>query len=358
MNLGRHQHGIGAIPSEGMRFWATSKLVTRGNYTTIEKELAHGIFQATNSSFNGGAKAKIRMNIPFSFGEVCASLASSINSKTWLCDSGASHHICRDKSMFTELRPFKGKFTILQASGELEITHWGTICVEVDGKFGKKWMLLGNVLLLDCMMFNIFSLQKARQNKFYYGFDDVPGKISLLRRVEDGVVYQLALMTEENGRWTLDCKVVQHRLPLPECRQPEVLANSLSMDEAGDAELGADLLEDAEEGVDLTGGEAARVDVQPVLRRSTRANKGVPLSYMANMLMLATMETSAEDAETYNQGMKRHDREKWLGACATQVESMEENNVYKAVDRPTNRPVITSKSDFKRKRGLSGVVEK
>lgn len=88
----------------------------------------------------------------------------------------------------------------MQISGELEVTHWGKVVPEVDGKFGNEKLTLGNVLLLEYMPFNIFILQKAHQNDFYYGFEEVSEKIVLKRDVEDGAVHQLALMTETAGR--------------------------------------------------------------------------------------------------------------------------------------------------------------
>ena len=75
------------------------------------------------------------------------------------------------------------------------------------------------------------------------------------------------------------------------------------------------------------------------------------------MLMLATMESSADDPKNFKQAMKSLDSEKWVEACAAEVASLVENNVFAVVDRPTE-PVITSKWVFERKRGLSGEVEK
>lgn len=68
----------------------------------------------------------------------------------------------------------------MRVAGELEVTHYGTVVLEVNGKHGKEKLSLGNVLLFRCMKFNFFSLQKAKQNNFYYGFEEVKGKISLL----------------------------------------------------------------------------------------------------------------------------------------------------------------------------------
>ena len=95
----------------------------------------------------------------------------------------------------------------------------------------------------------------------------------------------------------------------------------------------------------------------PTLRRSSRESRGVPSRYMADMIMLATMESSADDPKTFKQAMKSPESEKWVEACAAEVASLVENKVFEVVDRPAH-PVITSKWVFKRKRGLSGEVEK
>ena len=78
---------------------------------------------------------------------------------------------------------------------------------------------------------------------------------------------------------------------------------------------------------------------------------------MEDMLMLATMESSADDPKTFKQAMKSPDSERWLEACAAEAASLVENKVFAVVDRARHL-VITSKWVFKRKRGLSGEVEK
>lgn len=84
------------------------------------------------------------------FGDVVSSVEESKLSTTWLADSGASHHIYRERRSFMTLKPFKGKYTIMQVNGELEVKHWGTVLLEVDGKFGKEKLLLENELFLEC----------------------------------------------------------------------------------------------------------------------------------------------------------------------------------------------------------------
>ena len=163
-------------------------------------------------------------------GQAMATSSASTLSTTFLADSGASHHICHDRSFFQKLVPFQGKFTVTQVVGEIKVQYSGTVMLEVDGEKGKELLRLDNVLLIECMSFNIFSLQKCRDAEFWYVFKEVPGKVVLKREVTNGVVQQLALMTEIHGRMTLDCRILPSSYPPPSCRQAEVMANSLSMD--------------------------------------------------------------------------------------------------------------------------------
>ena len=49
---------------------------------------------------------------------------------------------------------------------------------------------------------------------------------------------------------------------------------------------------------------------------------------MADMPMMATMESSDSDPKTYKQAMKLPDSGKWLEACAAEVSSVVENQVF------------------------------
>lgn len=80
----------------------------------------------------------------------------------------------------------------------------------------------GSKMHIECISFKIFSLQKARQNDFYNGFKEVPWKVVLKRDLEDGHVHQLARMTDNKGRWTLDCKIMPTMPHIPSCRQAEI----------------------------------------------------------------------------------------------------------------------------------------
>ena len=79
---------------------------------------------------------------------------------------------------------------------------------------------------------------------------------------------------------------------------------------------------------------------------------------MADMLMAATLEISDSNPKTYKKAMKLPDSAKWKEACDAEVASLVGNSVFQVVDRPASHPVITSKWVFKKKKGMSGVVEK
>ena len=81
--------------------------------------------------------------------------------------------------------------------------------------------------------------------------------------------------------------------------------------------------------------------------------------------MAATLELSDADPKTVKQAMKLPDAAKklpdaakWVAACAAEVASLVENKVFKVVDHPVAKFVITSKWVFKKKKGVSGQVEK
>ena len=76
------------------------------------------------------------------------------------------------------------------------------------------------------------------------------------------------------------------------------------------------------------------------------------------MLLAAMAEPAADDPKTYKAAMKLLDADKWIEACKAEVDSLIENKVYEVVDRPHHMQPVTSKWVFKKKRGISGEVEK
>ena len=72
----------------------------------------------------------------------------------------------------------------------------------------------------------------------------------------------------------------------------------------------------------------------PGPRRSTRENRGVPLTRTADMLMAATLEISDTNPKTYKQVLRLPNAAKWVGACAGEVAFLVKNKVFEVVDRP------------------------
>ena len=92
---------------------------------------------------------------------------------TWLCDTGASHHICHRREFFTSLQPISGTF---KHTGTFDVTHHGTVMLQVDSATGKRELELSNVLLIESMQFNILSVQKVLATGYIYTFNLIPRK--------------------------------------------------------------------------------------------------------------------------------------------------------------------------------------
>ena len=93
-------------------------------------------------------------------------------------------------------------------------------------------------------------------------------------------------------------------------------------------------------------------------RRSSRTNRGVPPLRLAEIMLAALEDSAPDDPKTFKQAMQSTDAAKWTEACAAEVASLIENNVYSIVDRPQHKQTVTSKWIFKKKRGMTGEVEK
>lgn len=83
-------------------------------------------------------------------------------SSHWLGDTQALHHACHDIKLFMELQPYKGQFNLV---GAMKVTHFGMVALTVDGKSGKETMVQENVLLVENLGYNIYSIPQARKQK-------------------------------------------------------------------------------------------------------------------------------------------------------------------------------------------------
>ena len=82
----------------------------------------------------------------------------------WVCDSGASHHMTGDITLFDSLETIPFDFHLKQIKGRVAIDRWGVVRLSTDKADGKKGKLeLHEVLYMPSMRVNIFSLQKIRE---------------------------------------------------------------------------------------------------------------------------------------------------------------------------------------------------
>ena len=139
---------------------------------------------------------------------------------TWLCDTSASHHIRHRREFFTTLEPISGTFRIKQVQGTIDVTHHGTIMLQVDSATGKRQIKLSNVLLIKSMQFNILSLQKVLATGYIYTFNLITGKVVVQKQLPTGAMEQVALFTKSKlGRLTLDCTMTTLLPVLPSTSQ-------------------------------------------------------------------------------------------------------------------------------------------
>ena len=131
------------------------------------------------------------------------------NSTDFLGDTGVSHHIVHKKEYFQDMTHLPGIFKIHQVQGTVSVTHWGTVIVEVDSACGKKPLRLTEILYIDSLNFNILSMQKLRAASLIPVFNEIPNKVVIKKRLPQGELEQVALMSEtKQGRLSLDCKIL------------------------------------------------------------------------------------------------------------------------------------------------------
>ena len=90
------------------------------------------------------------------------------------------------------------------------VTQSGSILIEADGENGKELMHLHGVLYLPGLTVNLFSMQKLAVKNVFPFYKEVEGKVVLRKQQNGEKREQVALMIiDENGRSTLDCKVMK-----------------------------------------------------------------------------------------------------------------------------------------------------
>lgn len=126
-------------------------------------------------------------------------------SDKWLADNGASHHICPDESKVTSMAECTTISSIQTLHGSMQVTKVGTVKLFVDGQDGKEVMVLENILFQLESKWHIYSLQQATQQNCYYTFGQASkGKIRLMQQLSTSSTRQVALLSKNLGKWTLD----------------------------------------------------------------------------------------------------------------------------------------------------------
>ena len=123
----------------------------------------------------------------------------SFNDATWIIDSGASHHMCYEKSVFKEMKELATPKRILLGNGQLTYaTHIGSVELDLQTENGISIGLLRNVLYTPGVTRNLFSVGSCIEagNKVIF----TPNEVSIKNRDEETV----GKGHLNDGLWSLD----------------------------------------------------------------------------------------------------------------------------------------------------------
>lgn len=87
------------------------------------------------------------------------------NKNIWLADNGASHHICSDKSSFSQMAPYTGISCINSLNGSMAVTQVGTVELIVDGKPGKASLGTGKCLITGGESYQCIQSSAGKETK-------------------------------------------------------------------------------------------------------------------------------------------------------------------------------------------------
>ena len=104
----------------------------------------------------------------------CGTSGDMTNNGRWAIDSGATHHICNDKTKFVQLHE-KNRGTLMVANGaQADILGVGTVNETLLLPSGKtRCLTINNVLYVPSIGKNLLSIPQLNANKeFRVVFDD------------------------------------------------------------------------------------------------------------------------------------------------------------------------------------------
>ena len=84
---------------------------------------------------------------------------------SYILDSGATDHVCNDRSRFIDFRPAKADDIMVAGNDLVQIKGWGTITITMDCEgtpTGKRTMELYNTAYIPSFTTNVVSY-----NRFY-----------------------------------------------------------------------------------------------------------------------------------------------------------------------------------------------
>ena len=98
--------------------------------------------------------------------------------------------------------------TIRQVQGTVDVEEWGTVLLQVDGQNGKKTIRLDETLIVPGITVNLFSLHRVLEMGYLPVYAEVADKCVIKKKTADGSMTQIATMTINKGRATLDCEPI------------------------------------------------------------------------------------------------------------------------------------------------------
>lgn len=111
----------------------------------------------------------------------------------WLIDSGASEHMCRDRSLFSSFQSVTQKSVIVGNGAAISVLGYGQMAVLVNN--GSEWIdsTIDNVLFVPDLKTNLFSVNRAADRGYVIMTDD-----SSCKFLKNGVVCAIGKRIENS----------------------------------------------------------------------------------------------------------------------------------------------------------------
>lgn len=94
---------------------------------------------------------------------------------------------------------------------------------------------------------------------------------------------------------------------------------------------------------------------EPILRRSTRTNRGVVDPFLSeNYLLYYAVGEVEDEPRSYQEAINSHDHAEWREAMKEEMTALKSNHTWELTDRPEGRNVVGCKWVFKRKHDEEG----